>query len=153
MSPPVDVLIPHTVTVSFQAVSSIGSIGTLWQPLSWATLKAVWTGLGGYPQSKIMGLREYRTYGGSGTPPTNNVSLTAGSLDTNGGTCMGQTMFGGSSAVITVSGGPPDPYGSTWTVEASLEPAFQDEDGTQWYRKTVVTVTPPELDSIASLLS
>jgi len=144
LSPPIDVLIPHTITVTYQATNSIGSIGTLWQPKSWATLVATWTGLGDYPQSKIEGLREYRAYPGSPA----GVSMTAGSLDTNGGTCMGQTMFGGSSANITVSGGPPDPYGHTWTVEASLEPVFQDENGTQWYRKTVVTVTPPALDGL-----
>jgi hypothetical protein len=148
LSPPIDVLIPHTTTITYQTSSSIGSVGTVWNPLSWATSVASWAGLGDYPQSKITGYRDYRAYPAPGT----SVSMTAGSLDTNGGTCLGQAVYGGSAANITVYGGPVDPAGALWTVDAELKPVFQDSAGVQWYRKTVVTCTPPALDDISSFL-
>jgi hypothetical protein len=149
LSPPIDVFIPHTITVTYQTSSSIGSVGTVWNPLSWATMVADWVGLGDYPQSKITGYRDYRAYPSPGA----SASMTAGSLDTNGGTCLGQSVYGGSHANIAVYGGPADPAGTLWTVEADLKPVFQDATGTQWYRKTVVTCTPPALDGISAYLS
>jgi hypothetical protein len=41
-------------------------------------------------------------------------------------------------------GGPEDPVGNTYTIETPLlEEAFTDIDGTQYYRKTIITATIP----------
>ena len=137
LSPPVEVELPGTVTMTYQADNSLGSVGTRWQPTAWATIEAAWYGLGGYPQSHIEALRGYRSV--SATP----ITATFGSLDTNGGTMLGQTAFGGSTGTLTVYGGPPDPGGNTYTMDAYLEVAFTSTAGTVYYRKVVVSVTVP----------
>jgi len=49
------------------------------------------------------------------------------------------------SGSITLVGGPEDPVGNSYTIQTPLlEEAFADVDGTQYYRKTVISATIPE---------
>jgi hypothetical protein len=57
--------------------------------------------------------------------------------------CMGNTVFGGMKANVVCTGGPVDPCGNTYTLDATLEPAYTDTAGTTVYRKTLVTATIP----------
>lgn len=146
LSPPVEILIDATVQVSYQTSAAIGSLTyPLWNPDTWATVQAFWEGWGATPRSLIQTHNEYRAVGSP-------VTFTAGATISSGGTvvlsgsnnsCMGERVYGLSTGSITVSGGPSAPDGNTYTLSVQLEPAFQAEDGTQYYRRTVVYATIP----------
>ncbi len=137
LSPPIETVIVGQVDITYQASNSIGSIGTLWQPVEWATIEAFWVQGVALPKSHIEALRGYRSV--DDTP----LSITYGSLSTNNGTMLGQPAYGGTDGQLTCFGGPPAPDGNTYTLEASLELAFVSTTGTQYYRKTVVSATIP----------
>jgi hypothetical protein len=142
LSPPVEVPIAGQLAISYQTSNALGTIGTRWLPTEWATEEAAWYGLGGYPQFHIEALRGYRSV--DDTP----ITITYGSLDTNGGTMLGQTAFGGSDGVLTCYGGPEDPVGNTYTFDATLEVAFTSTAGVVYYRKSVLTATIPSQPSL-----
>lgn len=148
LSPPVEVPLPGVVTIRYQKNNSTPNLtgGTYWAPTDWAEVHAVWIGIGGgaaNPMNQVTAYRGYRT-AVAGTPPlSSTVSATYGSLTTNGGTCMGRTAYGGTSASVTVKGGPVDPGGKTWVMEAKTEVAFISTTGDIYYRSIVVTVAVP----------
>ena len=118
----------------------------IFAPCSWATSKAKWIGTGNYPQSKITAYRDYIS-------DATSVSVTYGSLTTNGGTMLGQAAYGGTTGSLAVSGGPADPCSTvgspkTWTLKAGLEIAFMDTGGNQWYRATQIYATYPIRDAL-----
>jgi hypothetical protein len=137
LSPPVEVPVDFLVTVTYQTSATLGTVGTLWAPSTWATVEASYVGIGNYPKFSMTALRGYRSV--DATP----ISHTFGSLDYNGGTMLGNTCFGGSSGTLTCYGGPVAPDGNTYTMHYSLELAFTETNGTKWYRKTVTSCVAP----------
>lgn len=142
-SPPIETLVLGTVSISYQTSDSLGTISNFWQPTVWATIEAEWIGLNNFPALHIEALRGYRSV--DETPVSETVSIWEGDA---GGTMLGQVIFGGTTAVATVTGGPEDPGGNTYTLEASLEPAFTGNDGTIYYRKTVISATIPAQEAL-----
>lgn len=136
LSPPVETLVEGTVTVTYQTSNALPS-GDIWQPKDWATIEAEWIGLNNFPAFHIEALRGYRSVDSS--PLSLEVSIWAGDA---GGTMMGKVIFGGTTAKVTVTGGPDDPAG-TQTLEASVEYAFTDTSGTIYYRATKITASIP----------
>ena len=135
VAPPNGVL--STVEVSFQTSGTIGTLPyTLWNPSQWATMNATWLTLRGgtvnEPTSRNQGLVGYRT-GTTDTLTYNGASTQAAFFN--------QFTYGGT---ITISGGPENPVGNTYVIQRpTLEVAFVGEDGTQYYRKTIIYATIP----------
>lgn len=138
-SPPVSSDIAATMTVTYQTSASLGSVGTRWQPREWATIEAEWIGLSNHPGFEVQALPGYRSV--DVTPISLTVDIWEATTD--GGTMLGNTIFGGTTALLTVFGGPANPDGNTYTLKAGLEVAFADVDGTEYYRKTVISATIP----------
>ena len=134
LSPTVETDVKATVTVTYTTTSTLGTISDYWNPTEWATMRAKWVGAYGKSASAVASYKGYRTT--SSTPVTVNGS---GSLKA----IFNNLIFNGEDATITVTGGPSDPGGSTWTLDAVLEPAFTSATGTQYFRKTVVTAAIP----------
>lgn len=138
-SPPVSTLVKATVTISYQTGNTLGTISDFWNPSDWATVKAQWTGAYGVASSQIKALPGYRTV--SSTP----VTLAGSGYDA---TIYGHNIYASTTARITVTGGPANPDGNTYTLHAEIEPAFTDADGTKYYRKTLVSATIPAQASL-----
>jgi hypothetical protein len=93
------------------------------------------------------------TSGGSAIDITTDVTAPSrlrrtASYGTSGGTgldtsVLGDRVYASTDWLIALSGGPVEPGGTTWTLNARVEPAFVGYDGTQYYRKTVVSAAIP----------
>jgi hypothetical protein len=161
LQPPTTADIEATITISYQTSNSVGALGLpLWSPKKWASIESSWswvrdnsfsleatnttsgtTRIG----SKYQGLPSYRvgdeasvTY--SGQDGANNPLATF----------FGQTvvpLIGGNwkaSGTINIVGGPENPEGKSYIIrQPTVEEAFSDIDGTQYYRKTIVSATIP----------
>lgn len=139
LSPPVATQVLATVTTSYQTANTLGSIGTFWNPSEWATIKAQWVGGYGRAASQLEALPGYRSV--SDAP----VTHTGTGFDS---TIYGGIIYNGSTAEITVSGGPDDPGGETLVLHAELEPAFTSVTGTKYFRKTIIVATIPAQASL-----
>lgn len=137
-SPPVRTDVRATVLVTYQTTSTLGTISNYWNPTEWATVQAEWIGLDNLPGFNVVSLPGYRTV--DDTPLVFTASIWE---DGVAGTMLGNIVFGGTIAQVTVTGGPSDPGGHTFTLDATVEPAFTATDGTVYYRKTVVTADIP----------
>lgn len=136
LSPPVETLVTGTIIVGYQTSNALPA-GDIWQPTDWATIEAEWIGLNNFPAFHIESLRGYRSV--DNTPVSETVSIWAGDA---GGTMMGKVIFGGTTAKVTVTGGPADPAGAQ-VLESSVEYAFTDTSGTIYYRTTQITADIP----------
>lgn len=139
LSPPVETDVKATVTVTYTTTSTLGTISDYWNPSEWATMRAKWVGAYGRSASAVASYKGYRTT--SSTPVTVNGSGVLKAIFNN-------IIYNGEDATITVTGGPSDPGGSTWTLDAVLEPAFTSSTGTQYFRKTVVTAAIPSQSAL-----
>jgi len=147
LSPPVDLEVDATVDVTYATDSTL-SLGTaFWNPDSWATVVAAWETYDIRPISVVQTHTGYRA-----VSPGLVLNFTAGTEISSGGTviltgvntsCMGQRVYGTSSGSIVVYGGPPAPDYRTWYLAARVELAFTGLDGTQYFRKTLVSATIP----------
>ena len=131
-----DVLADVSITYS-----DSGDVGTLpytyWNPTEWAFMTANWlTARGGTanePTSRYQALVGYRT----GPEDEQTLENPAGVQQA----FFNQFCYGGT---VTIEGGPEDPVGNTYVIAPpNPEPAFVGEDGTQYYRQTIVTATIP----------
>lgn len=59
-------------------------------------------------------------------------------------TVNGKRIYGGTPFVIEVKGGPPDPVENKYVLDVDVRPAFEDMDGNQYYKKTIVHATIPD---------
>lgn len=138
-SPPVKADVKATITVSYQTGNTLGTISDYWNPSEWAVIQAEWIGLNNIPGFAVVALPGYRSVDDTplvfvGTSPwTPDVA----------GTMLGNIVFAGTTAQVTVSGGPEDPGGNTYTLDATIEPAYTKTDGTKVYRKTLVSAAIP----------
>jgi len=161
LQPPTTADIEATVTTTYQTSSSVGVLGLpLWSPKKWASIESSWSWVRNSSfslddtnitagtnriGSKYQGLPSYRvgdeasaTY--SGQNGTTNPFATF----------FGQTVvpaFGdiwSASGAINIVGGPENPEGNSYIIrQPTIEEAFSDIDGTQYYRKTIVSATIP----------
>ena len=137
-SPPVTTDVKATVTVSYTTTNTIGTVSDYWNPSEWATLRSQWIGLNNEPQNLILALPGYRSTSATA------VTATCSAVAPNDVSCMGNIVYGNTTAKITCTGGPANPGAAganTWTLDVTIEPAFTDAAGTKYYRKTVVTAT------------
>ena len=139
MSPPVSALVLETTTISYQTSNAVGALTySLWNPVEWASLRASLVLTTGYPKQVVQALEGYTSDGGS------TASVTAAGTSTS--SMMGYWIAPSSTATAYISGGPTMPNGTTtYSLSAMVEkePAFTAYDGTQYYRKIVITATPP----------
>lgn len=151
LSPPVEMMAKGVVTVTYDTTATLTE-GTLYQPLSWATVEAKYLTRLGRPVAKLESLRGYRAVG---TGQVSNVSVSAPSQedpDAPGGSILGDFVYGGTVGYVRVSGGPADPSGNTYTVDCDNDPVFVGLDGTRYYRHLVLRVTFPTLPSLPTPL-
>jgi len=141
-SPPIQVQVEATVEISYQTSDAIGALTyPLWNPTSWATLRANWQGLDAYAKAEVSTLYGYMTVG------TATLAYTAPAYPSSV-SILGINALQNSSGQINLSGGPTDPGGSNVTLLAKLEPAFVDFYGTQYYRKTIVWAAIPTFPAL-----
>jgi hypothetical protein len=145
-SPPVDILVTATVTVTYQTSNLLGSLtNALWNPTAWATVFAKFGTWNAYPKAIVDTLLGYRSV--SETP----ITFNGGNGLTE--TCFGERVYGmitGSPYSLAVYGGPAAPDGNTYSLAAEIdpEPAFTSADGTKYYRKNVTSATIPTQDAL-----
>ena len=142
LSPPIDAVLDSTVTVSYSTDSTIGTLAnTLWNPTEWAVLRSVYmvTETIGGARSKVEGLRGYRIDESVTSPQT----VTFISDFNDYAIAFGTFIAANYEGTATLSGGPTNPGGSTWTLKYSVTPAFVDTAGTQYYKRTIVTCAVP----------
>jgi hypothetical protein len=142
LKPPTVSRVPATIKVSFKTTGAISYTGTsgLWNPTTWAEGSSKGIGWNYIPFSIARGFRGYRidpnatnSYSGFGIPGTANV------FDM----ISGKRIFGDTSYSIQVSGGPPDPSGSQYTLDYSVSLAFEDTSGVPYYKHTEIVATIP----------
>jgi len=165
--PPVTADIEATVTISYQTSNQIGTLPfSRWSPKEWASVDSSWSwvldssivnqgdlSVSGRSRigSKYKGLPGYRV----------GVASVSYAAEYNGGlyetgdlaTFFGQTVglqTGGNwdaSGSINITGGPENPENNSYVIKNPvLEEAFSDIDGTQYYRKVIITATiPPQI--------
>lgn len=136
LSPPVTTQVKATVTISYVTTATLGTISDFWNPSDWATIKRQWVGSYGKQTSDIRALPGYRSV--SSTPVTHTGTGTDSSIE-------GSVIYNGTTARITITGGPADPGGNTYTLDAEIDPdpVFVKTDGTKYFRKTVITAAIP----------
>ena len=64
-----------------------------------------------------------------------------GTSDLNGDkfSLNGKRIYGSTAYFAKLSGGPENPSNKRWVLDVNIEPAFQDIDGVNYYKKTIVT--------------
>jgi hypothetical protein len=142
IKPPVQSKVKSTVYVFFTTTSTISSsdykydsASGLWSPNDWGSFKLYAAGSkSGNQFNTSKSLRGYRT------TSSNSSNGIAG-----GGTeafyFQESQKFTDVSAVayqLTVNKGPSDPVGSKWVLDVKITSAFDDVDGTTYYKKTII---------------
>ena len=121
----------------------------LWSPNHWGSVQI--NALGS-PGLSLFGdsstFRGYRTNDATVGPGT--VSAPDANLSWQGKYVIeGESLI---SYTLDIDQGPPDPIGNTYTLDVQINPAFDDIDGNQYYKKTiVVTDVIPAQPTTASL--
>ena len=117
-----------------------GSSG-LWSPNQWASIQAI----GGVVSTSSAGtnpitftgtqdFRGYRLVDGFGFSMSGRDRASF-----NGRRVTGQAQFNNTFLEVTsVNDGPPTPVGSKWVLDIDIQPAFLLEDGTTYYKKTII---------------
>ena len=155
---PAQCKVKTTTYFIFQASNSIaasdysyaGSDG-LWSPNHWAafSINAVGTFSDGL-FSDSSTFRGYRSSSSSQSGTLDGPLLSYANL-----TWQGRGVLSDEEEItyaITVDQGPPNPTGNTYTLDVQITPAFDDVDGNQYYKKTiVVTDAIPTQPDTASL--
>jgi hypothetical protein len=135
------VLVSATVSVTYQTSTSLTLPSLLWNPEEWTTIIAKFTDLESYPQVIIQNLPGFRAF--STTATTFDGGLSTATQQR----CLDVRVLpatAGTPYSLQLTGGPANPEGNTYTIgKPTLEPAFVDYAGTQYYRKTVVVATIP----------
>ena len=135
------------VASDYKYASSTG----LWSPNHWAAFSISASGVsGGGLFSDSSTFRGYRT-----SSPSHSGSLSGPSLSVAQLSWQGRSVLTDNTMIIynlVVDQGPPNPIGNTYTLDVQITPAFDDIDGNQYYKKTiVVTDAIPSQPNTASL--
>lgn len=135
------------VASDYKYASSAG----LWSPNHWAAFSISAVGLsslGLFSDSSTF--RGYRTSSNSAEGLLSGPLLSAAQLSWQGRSALLDNVA--ISYDLVIDQGPPDPIGNTYTLDAQIAPAFDDIDGNQYYKKTiVVTDAIPPQPNTASL--
>lgn len=135
LSPPVEASVEATTEISYSTDDEIGALANpLWNPTDWAVVQAYYYTAADYFRYRVEGLRGYRAVGSA---------VTGTSADPSRTTVMGEYMGFDSSYRVEVTGGPAAPDGNTYTLRYTVEAAFIDSAGTQYYRHRVTYATIP----------
>jgi len=155
---PAQCKVKTTTYFIFQAANSIvasdykyASSTGLWSPNHWAafSISASGTSEGGL-FSDSSTFRGYRTSSDSDSGSLDGPLLSSAQLSWQGRTVLFD--FEEITYDLVIDQGPPDPIGSTYTLDVQITPAFDDIDGNQYYKKTiVVTDAIPPQPNTASL--
>jgi hypothetical protein len=141
LDPPAVARIPATVKVSFKTTGTISysALDGLWSPNTWAKGTSLGIGWNYIPFSISRGFRGYRVKQGV------DVINSYVGVGTNGPFDMisGSRIFANTNWSISVSGGPPDPVGGTYTLDYSVSLAFEDTSGVPYYKHTEIVATIP----------
>ena len=132
LQPPAVSKVPATLKVSFLASSApvyTSTTGELWNPTTWAQGSSRGIGWNYLPFSISRGFRGYRIIGTAAENTYTNVGTTV-SFDM----ISGRRIYGGTTWKIQLSGGPPNPVGSEYTLDYEVSLAFEDIDGTPYYK-------------------
>lgn len=141
---PVNAKVPARMEIYFKDEDTI-SYETgydLWNPKEWAYGESKGIAWRYVPFSISRAFRGYRTT--SVNAYQDNDYSDTGSLGQVGGAAWnmisGRRIFANTTFHIFVQGGPEDPVGKTYTLDYSVSEAFQDLDGTKYY-KHIITKT------------
>jgi hypothetical protein len=144
LSPPIEVLVLATTTITYQTTTTVGTLAnTLWNPTGYATMIAKFGAWGPAPRSIVKAFEGY-------------TAVNTGSSGTSGGSgldtsVLGERVYASSGWSIALDGGPTLPSGATvYTLHAEVEKqaAFVKYDGTKYYRKIIITATPAAMPSL-----
>jgi hypothetical protein len=136
---------PNIVAADYTYQSADG----LWSPNNWASSTISIAGsAGGVNITK--GYRGYRTSTDSVSGSVFQQTFAfAAALINNKVIAANETSI---SYSVTTEKGPPDPIGNQYVLSASIKPAFNDINGTNYYKKTIiVTDAIPDQVATASL--
>ena len=141
LDPPTVSRIPATIKVSFRTSSSISYSGTngLWNPTTWAKGTSLGIGWNYAPFSISRGFRGYRIQQGAGVITAYSGVGTKDPYDM----ISGKRIYVNTNWAISVSGGPPNPAGLTYTLDYSVSLAFEDTSGVPYYKHTEIVATIP----------
>lgn len=136
-SSPIQADVDADVEISYQTSDVLSYTGTYWNPDEWATLFAKLVTRYGEPVSIVDALPGYRSVDDS------EESFAAPNIVGEEASFLGHMVYGGTTATIRVIGGPEDPGGNTYVLDAQLDPAFMATDGTIYFRRTVIRAEIP----------
>ena len=138
--------VKSTVYVFFTTRSSIeasdytyDSASGLWGPNDWGSLAvtAIDVTAGAFSQfNTSKAFRGYRT-ASSNIASTLNGSSGFAQFRFDG-TVVLQTLNTNITYTATINKGPSDPVGSKWVLDVQIKSAFDDIDGTTYYKKTII---------------
>ena len=111
----------------------------LWKPNQWSSIRIQATGENSNLQrpSAYASSQDFRGY----RSEFGTQSVSSDLIRFNGSVITKQFEAGGgsnSATISTINSGPPDPVGSKWVLDISLQPAFVATDGTPYYKKSIV---------------
>ena len=140
--PPVQSKVRSTVYVFFTTTSTIeasdykyDSASGLWSPNDWGSFKLFAVGVQSNRQfNTSKALRGYRT-----TSSGSIVTISGGGTESF--YFQESKMIEDDTAIqyqLTVNKGPSDPIGSKWVLDVQIKSAFDDIDGTTYYKKTII---------------
>jgi len=148
--------VKSTVYVFFTTTSTISSsdykydsASGLWGPNDWGSVVIDAAGLNsGLQFNTSKALRGYRT---SGSTFSSFVNATFGSsafFNFQGSQKLSD--FNSIAYSATINPGPSDPVGSKWVLDVKITSAFDDVDGTTYYKKTIIVTDtiPAQVSSV-----
>ncbi len=142
LQPPAVSKIPATLKISFLSTSTPVYTGNdgLWNPTTWAQGSSRGIGWNYLPFSIARGFRGYRINGANTDAANTKTGVgTTGQFDM----ISGRRIYGGTTWKIQVSGGPPTPIGKEHTLDYEVSLAFEDIDGTPYYKHREIVSTIP----------
>ena len=135
-----------TVYVFFTTRSSIeasdytyDSASGLWGPNDWGSLvvAAIDAGTGQFSQFNTS--KAFRGYRSASSNIATTLDGTPGFAQFRfDGTLKLQTLNTDIAYAATINKGPSDPVGSKWVLDVQIKSAFDDIDGTTYYKKTII---------------
>ena len=148
--------VKSTVYVFFTTTSTISSsdykydsASGLWGPNDWGSVVIDAEGSNsGLQFNNSKALRGYRT---SGSTFSGTVTATFGlSAFFNFQGSQKLSDFNSIAYIATINPGPSDPVGSKWVLDVKITSAFDDVDGTTYYKKTIIVTDtiPAQVSSV-----
>ena len=129
LTPPVEAQVAATTEVSFRTTGTISHVNPLWNPTSWAKGYTRGIGWNYSPFSSTKAFRGYRL-----NPLATITSVSEIEAGNPWAIVTGTRIFQDTAYEMGLSGGPDNPEGSTYTLSYTVSPAFEDVDGSVYYK-------------------